>query len=201
MIAYTELNQEKSHSGRLTLMIDELFRHSDLNMQSLTAVAVSEGPGSYTGLRIGISTAKGICFALGIPLLSVDTLQAMSYGVAAQSIAPREVLLCPCVDARRMEIYRAVWDIKGNCLLPSEPHVLQTDSFAAFRNRPLWLFGSGAVKTYENVTHPNKYILPDVQPSARFVGELALKIPRPVDVAYFEPQYIKPFYMPQKQAN
>lgn len=201
LIAYTELNQEKSHSGRLTLMIDELLRHSDLTMQSLTAVAVSEGPGSYTGLRIGISTAKGICFALGIPLLSVDTLQVMSSGIASQSVLPENVLLCPCVDARRMEIYRAIWTAAGECLLPAEPHVLQTDSFEAFTDRPLWLFGSGAAKTFEAVAHPDKYLLPDVQPSARFVGELALKIPRPVDVAYFEPQYIKPFYTPQKQAK
>lgn len=179
-------------------MIDELLRHSDLTMQSLTAVAISEGPGSYTGLRIGISTAKGICFALGIPLLAVDTLQAMCYGVATQSIVPWEVLLCPCVDARRMEIYRAVWDAKGNCLLPSEPHVLQADSFAAFGNRPLWLFGSGAEKTFTVIEYADKYLLSNVQPSARFVGELALKMPRPVDVAYFEPQYIKPFYTPQK---
>ncbi len=196
MIAYAELNQEKSHSGRLTLLIEELMRHSELPMQALTAVAVSQGPGSYTGLRIGISTAKGLCFALGIPLLAVDTLQAMCYGVAVQSIVPEDVLLCSCVDARRMEVYRAVWDAAGACLLPAEPHVLQADSFAAFANRPLWLFGSGAEKTFAAIEHPQKYMLPNVQPSARFVGELALKYPRKVDVAYFEPLYIKPFYAP-----
>lgn len=201
LIAYAELHQEKSHSGRLTLMIDELLRHCDLTMQSLTAVAVSEGPGSYTGLRIGISTAKGICFALGIPLLAADTLQAMSHGIASQSILSDKVLLCPCIDARRMEIYRSVWDAEGNCLLASEPHVLQADSFAAFGSRPLWLFGSGAEKTFATIEHPDKHLLPNIQPSARFVGELALKMPRPVDIAYFEPHYIKPFYIPQKQVK
>lgn len=200
LIAYTELNQEKSHSGRLTLIIDELLRHSDLTMRQLTAVAVSEGPGSYTGLRIGISTAKGICFALGIPLLSVDTLQAMCYGVMAQSILPENVLLCPCVDARRMEIYRAVWDAHGQCLLSSEPHVLQADSFAMFSNRSLWFFGSGAAKTLAAVHHPDKHLLANIQPSARFVGEIALQYPCPVDIAYFEPRYIKPFQISQKKA-
>lgn len=198
LAACGELNIEKSHSGRLTLLIEELLGHCELTTHDLTAVAVSEGPGSYTGLRIGVSTAKGLCFALNIPLLAVDTLQAMSYGVAAQSIVPAEVLLCPCIDARRAEIYRAVWSPTGECLLPSEPHILQADSFAAFADRPLWLFGSGAAKTFTAVEHPSKHLLPDVKPSARFVGELALQYPRAVDVAYFEPQYIKPFYTPQK---
>ncbi|MCS7017561.1 MAG: tRNA (adenosine(37)-N6)-threonylcarbamoyltransferase complex dimerization subunit type 1 TsaB [Cytophagales bacterium] len=200
LIAYAELHQEKSHSGRLTLLIEELLRHSNLSPQNLTAVAVSAGPGSYTGLRIGVSTAKGLCFALGIPLLAVDTLQAMSYGVAAQGIVPPEVLLCPCIEARRMEIYRAIWDAAHHCLLPAEPHILTPHSFDDFSTRPLWLFGSGAEKTFATIQHPNKYWLPHVQPSARFIGELALRAPQVVDIAYFEPQYIKPFYTPAQQA-
>lgn len=194
MIAYAELNREKAHSGRLTLLIGQLLDHADLTARDLTAVAVSAGPGSYTGLRIGVSTAKGLCFALNIPLLAADTLQAMAYGVAVQKIVPREVLLCPCIDARRAEIYRSVWDAEGNCLLPAEPHVLQADSFAEFADRPLWLFGSGAEKTFATINHPDKYLLAGIKPSARFIGELALKQPRYVDTAYFEPYYIKPFY-------
>ncbi|MCS6967158.1 MAG: tRNA (adenosine(37)-N6)-threonylcarbamoyltransferase complex dimerization subunit type 1 TsaB [Cytophagales bacterium] len=203
LIAFSELHQEKMHSSRLTLLIEELLNHCQLSITELSAVAISAGPGSYTGLRIGVSTAKGICFGLNIPLLAVDSLHAFSYGVAQQSIVPEQVLLCPCVDARRMEIYRAVWQAEGKCLLTSEPHVLQPSSFAEFSQYTLWLFGSGAEKTYATIEHPRKYLLPHLTPSARFVGEVALAHPHLVDLAYFEPYYVKPVYttVPKKPAN
>ena len=169
-------------------------------MEQLDAVAVSKGPGSYTGLRIGVSTAKGVCYAADKPLLAIDTLHAMAYGMAvrlADSLQPTDLLI-PMIDARRMEVYRAVFDTQRNPVAGTEALVVDENSFDELQKQHrLWLFGDGAAKLNSLFTHQSQiHIVDDLLPSAAYMAELAdqaLNARDFVDVAYFEPFYLKDF--------
>ena len=171
-----------------------------IDYKQLDAVAVSKGPGSYTGLRIGVSTAKGICYAADLPLMAIDTLEAMAHGIKAKfgrQIGENDLLI-PMIDARRMEVYAAVFDANLNKIEDTAARVIDENSFEdLLKDHHLLLFGDGAPKlkkVFEN--QPNISIVEGFKPSAAYMLPLAEKALRNhdfVDVAYFEPFYLKDF--------
>ena len=199
-IALRETEGQNAHSEKITNFIREVMEVGRIDYRQLDAVAVSKGPGSYTGLRIGVSTAKGICYAADLPLMAIDTLEAMAYGMKMKlgsQIAGTDLLI-PMIDARRMEVYAAVFDANLNKIEDTAALVIDENSFADLRNgHRLWLFGDGApklAKVFEN--QPNVSIVDGFKPSAAFMlplAEKALKQRQFVDVAYFEPFYLKDF--------
>ncbi|MBQ6770970.1 MAG: tRNA (adenosine(37)-N6)-threonylcarbamoyltransferase complex dimerization subunit type 1 TsaB [Bacteroidales bacterium] len=199
-IALRETEGQNAHSEKITNFIREVMETARIDYRQLDAVAVSKGPGSYTGLRIGVSTAKGICYAADLPLMAIDTLEAMAYGMKMKlgSQITENDLLIPMIDARRMEVYAAIFDANLNKIEDTEARVIDENSFAELRlNHRLWLFGDGAPKLgklFEN--QPNINIIDGFKPSAAFMlplAEKALKAQDYVDVAYFEPFYLKDF--------
>lgn len=199
-IALRETEGQNAHSEKITNFIREVMETANISYNQLDAVAVSKGPGSYTGLRIGVSTAKGICYAADLPLMAVDTLEAMAYGMKAKlgSQMSDSDLLIPMIDARRMEVYAAIFDAHLNKIYDTEAMVIDENAFAELRqNHRLWLFGDGAPKlskVFEN--QPNINIINGFRPSAAYMlplAEKALKAHDFVDVAYFEPFYLKDF--------
>ncbi|GAB3534183.1 tRNA (adenosine(37)-N6)-threonylcarbamoyltransferase complex dimerization subunit type 1 TsaB [Pontibacter brevis] len=200
LLGASELQIEKSHSSHITVMVSQLVENCGAALEELSAVAVSGGPGSYTGLRIGSSTAKGLCYSLDIPLLEVSTL----YGLAAQVIAttpnPERYLFCPMLDARRMEVYTCLLNSKLQEVSPIEPVVLDEQTFRdKLKNQPIIFFGSGAQKFKDLVTDSEHALFIDgVLPSAKTIGQLALQKYEEKsfeDVAYYEPFYLKDVYI------
>ncbi|WP_027418000.1 tRNA (adenosine(37)-N6)-threonylcarbamoyltransferase complex dimerization subunit type 1 TsaB [Crocinitomix catalasitica] len=181
-----------SHSEKLNGLIDTLFVESAYNIKDLDAVVISEGPGSYTGLRIGTSTAKGFCFALDIPLIAINSLKAL-----ANLKQGSTDLLCPMFDARRMEVYAAVYDHELNNLMPTEAVVIEESSFGSFLSKnKVCFFGPGAEKCKAIIQHENAIFDIDMKVSAQgmaSIGEAMYQNKEFVDVAYFEPYYLKDF--------
>lgn len=199
LLGQSELRLEKSHSTHLTVLIEQLLANTGYTLRDLAAVAVSDGPGSYTGLRIGAAAAKGLCFALDIPLLAVGTLPALAHQVAARTPRAESWLYCPMLDARRQEVYTALYHADGRPELLPTNLVLDADSLAEhLAHHSLLFFGSGAAKLQPLVAaNPNVAFLSDVQPSAISTGELALGAYQRQefqDVAYYEPFYLKEVY-------
>ncbi|MCI9284846.1 MAG: tRNA (adenosine(37)-N6)-threonylcarbamoyltransferase complex dimerization subunit type 1 TsaB [Muribaculaceae bacterium] len=163
------------------------------------AVAVSMGPGSYTGLRIGLSEAKGLAYALGIPLIGVDTLQLMCCQVMfTQPDLTGDEILVPMVDARRMEVYTAAYDFSLQPLMPQQPLILDTDSYADIlaTGRPVLFFGDGSDKACDIIKAPNATFIPDIRPLAIdmiALAERAYATRDFIDTAYSTPNYIKDF--------
>jgi len=190
-IRYTE----QSHSTHLTLLIEAVIKKAGVKMSDLAAVAVAEGPGSYTGLRIGLSTAKGLCYALGIPLIAVSTLHAMAFQVA--KVDDSGALLVPMLDARRMEVYTATYNRELTIIDEVRPLVLDENSFAETLTSDLLLFfGNGAGKFQEIMQHDHASFREDVVPEAWAIGLIAQqKYEQSAfeDVAYFEPNYLKAY--------
>lgn len=193
LVASQSYHLEKSHSSLLPLIIKEMLKNCEVNLTSVDAFAVSSGPGSYTGLRIGTTTAKGLAFALNKPLISVNTLEAMLYGV--QNILQAPAYFCPMIDARRMEAYCVLAD-ESQQIWKTKPLIIELDSFAEFTDKPLYLFGDGAAKTQQILTQENIKWLPEIYPSSKYVGVLADRKFQNSDfenVTYFEPFYLKEF--------
>ncbi|MFN8353865.1 MAG: tRNA (adenosine(37)-N6)-threonylcarbamoyltransferase complex dimerization subunit type 1 TsaB [Spirosomataceae bacterium] len=196
LLASYELYTEKSHSGMLTSLIQQAVAHTGHELQQLDAIAVAKGPGSYTGLRIGVSTAKGLCFALDKPLLAVNTLEAMAWQLKGLYAS---AWLCPMLDARRMEVYCAVYDAQGNVVSPTEAKIINEQSFEELlsKNRVIF-FGEGAAKCKAMLAHQAHAVFPEtgVTPSAKTVGLLAAQAfhnQQFEDVVSFEPFYLKEF--------
>ena len=192
-IALKELNDGSySHAEKLHEFIKEAVTKAGIEFSNLNAVAVSKGPGSYTGLRIGVSAAKGLCFALNIPLLSVNTLASL-----ANSIKVETGLKIPLLDARRMEVYTAVFDEKNEVVKEVTARVIDESSFADFLNKERVTFaGDGAEKCKNIIKHPNAFFIDGLYPSAKEIGLLSHKkyLQKDFeDVAYFEPYYLKDF--------
>ena len=199
-LALRETEGQNAHSEKITNFIREAMETAGIDYRQLDAVAVSKGPGSYTGLRIGVSTAKGICYAADVPLMAIDTLEAMAHGMKEKlgSQLAENDLLIPMIDARRMEVYAAVFDARLNKINDTAALVIDENSFEDLRkDHRLWLFGDGAPKlskVFENQT--NITIIDGFKPSAAYMRNLADKALREhdfVDVAYFEPFYLKVF--------
>jgi len=196
LIVSQELFIDRSHSAHLNDCIGQLTKMAGLEFGDYNAIAVSKGPGSYTGLRIGTSTAKGLCYALDIPLIAINTLEAMAHETNRFNI--RKALLCPMIDARRMEVYCTIIDHSGRILQPTQALVVEPDSFDRWLDdHELWLFGSGAAKTRDVLkSHPGLFHIDGVVSVASSVGQLAMeryKKDQFEDIAYFEPFYLKDF--------
>ena len=196
LIASAEMHKEQSHASKLAVLIDQVIKLADVSMNSLQGIAVSEGPGSYTGLRIGVSTAKGLCFALGIPLLSVGTLALLAKQIQLKTILDN-AWLCPMIDARRMEVYCQMFDGEMNALQSIEAKVIDEESFReALNDHKIIFFGDGAAKCKSVITHPNAFFISDIAPSAKELGLLASeKFSRNEfeNLVSFEPFYLKEF--------
>ena len=204
IIGCNELDERNIHAEVINLYIDELIKTADITYADLSAVAVSCGPGSYTGLRIGVSTAKGLCFALGIPLIAVETLASMAAGVNVSTLST-DTLLCPMIDARRMEVYTALFDIDGKQIEPVAAVIIDENSFAAYlKTHKILFIGDGAEKCMAVLGgNANASILPAFVNSATNMTSVALQKFNDrqfEDVAYFEPFYLKDFIPGVKKA-
>ena len=213
LLARYELFTERTSSSLLTTLINNAIQHTGHQLTDLDAIAVAKGPGSYTGLRIAVATAKGLCFALDKPLVAVNTLQAMAeqvrtaYTLMRIALKPdlNPVFLCPMIDARRMEVYCAMYDGGGVEIMPTTAKVIDSESFAKELERATVLFfGDGAAKCQPVLGHhPNaRFLEPPIHPSARTVGVLAYSAFREghfEDLATFEPFYLKEFMSTQKK--
>jgi tRNA threonylcarbamoyladenosine biosynthesis protein TsaB len=197
LVAEEEVLLERSHSEQITVLIEKILK-DHTSGKSLSAIAVSKGPGSYTGLRIGVSTAKGLCYALDLPLIAVNTLQIIAAGINEGS-NPEKYLVCPMMDARRMEVYTALFDEKNNFISQTEPKVLDGEFHKdVLEGRKIIFAGDGAEKFKPFVSSQTNALFADgIFPSARFMGTLSFEffLKRQFeDIAYFEPYYLKEFY-------
>ncbi len=202
LISLRESDEGRDHARKVGVFVDELLRETGISPEDLDAVAVGKGPGSYTGLRIGVSFAKGLCYGLKKPLVAVGSLDALTevaredYEAGIISVDHwSQALLCPMVDARRMEVYAQVFDVAGHPQSEVSAEVVDGESFSAFRSgeRPFVIFGSGARKCAELLPDA---VLVEVAPSARGLARLAqqaLDAGKTEDIAYFEPFYLKDF--------
>ena len=183
--------QGYSHAEKLHVFIEEILKETGVSVQDLKAIAVSKGPGSYTGLRIGVSTAKGLCYALEIPLISVDTLQ-----VLAKQVVIENGLIVPMIDARRMEVYSAIFDANHNKIMEVQAEILTEESYAEI-TEALYFIGDCQEKCKTVLTKSNFHFLPEIiYPSANEMSILSYeKFAKNEfeDVAYFEPFYLKDF--------
>lgn len=199
-----EIKEQNAHATAITLFIDEVISNAKLTYQQIDAVAVSKGPGSYTGLRIGVSTAKGLCYALNIPLIAVDTLQAMANGfVLHHNLNHSNALFCPMIDARRMEVYCALFNISGSQISKTEAKIIDPQSFNdILSHKKVYFFGDGAAKCIDVLSaQSNAIILPDFINSAMDMSAVAHSkfiANQFEDTAYFEPLYLKEFIVLQK---
>lgn len=202
LLSLRESDEGRDHARKVGVFVDELLHETGIAPDDLDAVAVGKGPGSYTGLRIGVSFAKGLCYGLQKPLLAVGSLDALvevareDYEAGIISVDRwEEARLCPMVDARRMEVYAQIFDAKGEALTGVSAEVITAESFAEWRNdgRPFVIFGNGARKCAEVL--PGATFV-EVTPSTRGLARLAQKAldeGRKEDIAYFEPFYLKDF--------
>lgn len=191
--ALCELSEGSAHAERLMLLVEEVVEKADIGFPDLDAIAVSEGPGSYTGLRIGVSTAKGLAFGLNKPLIGVNTLQALASSVELKE----DELVIPVLDARRMEVYREVFDWRLESAAPLDAEVLSLDSFQNFlQSHRVYFLGDAVEKVESMVKSKNAVFLTGVTFSARHMGGLAFgKYQKAefADLAYFVPNYLKEF--------
>lgn len=202
LLDFLESDEGQNHARLVTVFADELLKRNNIKASDLKAVAASKGPGSYTGLRIGTSAAKGICYAANIPLIAVGTLEAMAKHVSLnleeyQIPSNRPLLFCPMIDARRMEVYSMLLNNSGEILKPITAEIIDE----AFLHEELELntvifFGNGSAKCETVINSPNAFFLKNINASARYMTELvweAYNNKHFEDVAYFEPFYLKDF--------
>ncbi len=192
-----ESDEPNIHGKKLAVFIKELIESNKLNFETLDAIAISEGPGSYTGLRIGVSLAKGLCYAKNIPLIAIDTLQALAWAIlqCQSKPLPENSVLMPMIDARRMEVYTASFDTQLTKINKTVPLILD-EEFYADLTQPTFMAGNGSLKVKSSMANGPLVIVPEVNFSAKHLGWLAYqKFKNNVfeNVAYFEPVYLKEF--------
>lgn len=192
LLACNELHVDRSHSEYLTLSISQVMALAGHGLREIDAVAVSMGPGSYTGLRIGAASAKGLCYALDHKLIAVNTLLAMALGPA--SMAGEEELLCPMIDARRMEVYYLLSGADLQIREPTAAAVVDGNFLGSYlEEKRVWFFGSGMDKCREVIRHANARFIPGQYPSARHMGVLAWE--KYLEEEFEDPAYFEPFYL------
>ncbi len=229
LIALKEQNGNYSHAENLTLFIENVCKQGNVKLSDIEAIAVSKGPGSYTGLRIGVSTAKGLCYSLDKPLVAVDTLKYLSLATSSRYItlsategrssravtlsgvegrvdAGQPTFFCPMLDARRMEVYCAIYDSVGKEIKPTAAEIIDEHSFSdIFKTNKIVFFGDGAAKCKETFSqNSNTIFIDDVVPSAKeMIGlsEQAYNAKQFENVAYFEPFYLKDFVAGKKKGE
>lgn len=197
-VLYAEMDTVgMSHSVRLGTFVDKALQVAEQKGLKIQAVAVSSGPGSYTGLRIGVSMAKGICYAMSIPFIAVPTLDLLADELSRMHICSPDALIRPLIDARRMEVYTALYDAKGNQLKPAEAVVVDAHTFDAEMNQaPVWFIGDGSKKCQPHIVSNNAFFKNDITPNALSMISLAenrFRNNQFENVAYFEPFYLKDF--------
>lgn len=196
IIEIVEESAQNIHASKLTLFVDEVMRNSCLPYKELDAVAISKGPGSYTGLRIGVSSAKGLCYALDTPLIAIETLKMMAAGFMVQNPNYRG-LICPMIDARRMEVYTSLFDNCLNVIEPTAAKIINEESFKhELAQQKITFIGDGAAKCADVLAHEHACFSNENFNSAAYMNDLAIKafqLKNFEDVAYFEPFYLKDF--------
>lgn len=194
---------ERSHSKLIIKLIDHLLKNSKLKLKELDAFSISKGPGSYTGLRIGLSCVKGFCYALDKPLIAVNTLKILAKS-ALEHINDKDSILCPLIDARRMEVYTKCYDYNLNEITSDKAIILEKDSFDKLKDKSVYFFGDGAKKFNDIVNRENFIFLDSINPDSKFMGELSYDkfvINQFEDLSSFEPNYIKDFYLIKKKGK
>jgi tRNA threonylcarbamoyladenosine biosynthesis protein TsaB len=194
LLAVKELNDGNySHSENLHVFIEDVLKSVNKSFSDIDAIAVSKGPGSYTGLRIGVSAAKGLCFSLDKPLISISTLASLANAISVKNTA----VIIPLLDARRMEVYSAVFDNHYNQIREVKAEIIDSTSFSVFLNKgQVYFLGDGADKCKEIIKHKNATFLDGYFPSSKQMTKLSYvkyKISDIENVAYFEPFYLKDF--------
>jgi tRNA threonylcarbamoyladenosine biosynthesis protein TsaB len=192
LVLKEDYNTQFSHAESLHVFIDSVIQSAKIKPNDIDAIAVSKGPGSYTGLRIGVSAAKGLCFALNKPLISVSTLETLSHQVIVNT-----GVIIPMLDARRMEVYSAVFDVNYKQIRTIQAEILNADSFLEYLKKDkVYFIGSGVKKTKALLNHPNSCFIEEKLPSANEMSKIAFEkfVSKDFeDVAYFEPFYLKDF--------
>lgn len=207
LLSLKEQNGDYSHAENLTLFIEDVCKQANIKLSQIDAVAVSKGPGSYTGLRIGVSTAKGLCYSLDKPLIAVDTLQHMAIAVLNKwNIETPEAFYVPMLDARRMEVYSAIYSAGGKLVRETQAEIIDENSFRSLlKEHPIVFFGDGALKCKPVLSYTtNAAFLTDIFPSAKdmiTLSEKAYNAKQFEDVAYFEPYYLKDFVAGKKKGE
>lgn len=190
-------SEAHSHASQLGVFVDQALSFIDSRGLVLDAVAVSKGPGSYTGLRIGVSMAKGICYGRGVKLLGIPTLEVLCVPTLLYTELPEEALLCPMIDARRMEVYAALYDRSLKEIQPTGAVIVNKDSYKdVLDSRPVWFIGNGSDKCKGIIEHENAHFVNNAVPTASsmfVLAEKAFNRNEFQDVAYFEPFYLKDF--------
>jgi len=188
---------QKEHASFIHAAIKSMLQQTDLELTSMDAFAVTSGPGSYTGLRVGMATAKGFCYALSKPLITIGTLEAMAVAAIIDTSKKEEFLYCPMIDARRMEVFAAVYNHELNQLLPPAGMILEAETFNSFtKNGNILFFGTGSSKYKQIEKSPNAFFS-NITFSAQHVGLLAdkaFKAKKFAEISYSQPEYLKEFF-------
>lgn len=199
LVVARRIDEERSHASSLTLLIDDLLKEAGYNIHEINAVAVSEGPGSYTGLRIGVSVAKGICYGANIPLLAIPTLEII-YQDAMKKLdgdVNKDAVFIPMIDARRMEVYETILDANRQTKRETAATIIDENSFSEWLLQgSVYYFGDGAEKCQEALNHQNANYIADVVTDAANMVDLAMdrfEENKFEDIAYYEPFYLKEF--------
>lgn len=194
-----ESQDQKNHGAFLQPAIQQIVLETGIELQAVDAISVTEGPGSYTGLRVGLASAKGLCFALQKPLIAINTLKVMALAAINQAPYSSNTLFCPMIDARRMEVFTAIYDIHLNIMEAPNAKILDSFSFEEIISQhPMVFSGSGSLKTQALFNHSNA-LFSSVQHTAAHLSVLANQafvVANFADLAYFEPFYLKAFYSP-----
>ncbi|WP_421917822.1 tRNA (adenosine(37)-N6)-threonylcarbamoyltransferase complex dimerization subunit type 1 TsaB [Marinifilum sp.] len=211
LLALKENKEGMKHASNLTIFVENILNENNLTIADLDGVAISMGPGSYTGLRIGVSTAKGICYGAGIPLIAVSTLQSMTKAlhdtsnVSDSLINKEKALYCPMIDARRMEVYTAFYNSNAKLIREISADIIDENSFAdELSNNEIVFFGDGSSKCKGVIKSENGIFLDNINATALGMVELAenkFKNNELEDVAYFEPFYLKDFVATNPKKN
>ena len=198
-----EENHDRNHASTLAVFIEKILKRNNLSAKDLSGVAVSKGPGSYTGLRIGTSTAKGMAYLADIKLIAVDTLQAMAL-TAAEKFQDNDAVFVSCLDAGRNEVYCEIFDAQNRVLRPCKAEIVEKDSFKEFFSNHKVVFAGNANEKISRILQNDNAVYSDAAPSARNMAKLTYKAfenQEFADVAYFEPFYLKDFIATVSKKN
>ena len=197
VIFHQEDHSGPNHAERLGTMVDEALSFTDNHAIPFDAVAVSCGPGSYTGLRIGVSMAKGICYGRDLKLIAVPTLELLCVPILLREIPEEDALLCPMLDAKRMEVYAGIYDRGLRTVREIRADIVDENTYKEYLDKhPVYFFGNGAKKCISTINHPNAHLTDGIEPLAKWMQPLAEKRylnEQFEDVAYFVPYYLKDF--------
>lgn len=200
-LAFIENRNQREHASFINAAIDSILNEAGLQLKDIDALALTSGPGSYTGLRVGMATAKGFCYALGKPLIAINTLEVMAEAALETIKTDKDTWLCPMIEARRMEVFTALYDIELKNILPPQPLILEEKSFDTYiTEREIVFFGSGSLKfkalngsanaRFEHAAHNAKHLA--------IIADKAFQQKKFSDVSYSEPEYFKDFHIVSK---